>query len=59
MYNNPNYLTYHGGHHHDGTPHYHADDPDYEYYEYDEDPTKDSFDLKEEEYIRFLQEFGH
>lgn len=42
---------YHGHDHHDGTPHAHADDPDYEYYEYDEDPSKNSFDLAEEEYI--------
>ena len=36
-----------------------AEDQEYEYYEYDEDPEKNSFDLAEEEYIRFLQEHGH
>ena len=35
------------------------EDPDYEYYEYEEEPSKNSFDLAEEEYIRFLQEHGH
>lgn len=54
-----------GGHHrHDdghftGVPHTHDDDPDYEYYEYEEDPSKNSFDLAEEEYIQFLYEYGH
>ena len=51
---------YQQGHDHFvSTPHTHANDPDYEYYEYEEEPSKNSFDLAEEEYIKFLQEHGH
>ena len=29
-------------------------DPNYEYYEYEEEASKNSFDLAEEEYMKFL-----
>ena len=53
-----------GQHRHDdshfvGLPHTHDDDPNYEYYEYEEDASKNSFDQAEEEYIQFLYEYGH
>ena len=35
-------------------------DPEhYEYYEYEEDASKNSWDMAEEEYIQFLYEYGH